>query len=155
TEPIFVRAGQHRVSVAFIRDSEGPYEDLIRPHDWALAGGGGGGDGITTVSHLKDLLIDGPHNPTGISDNPSRQKIFTCRPTSPAEERPCAERIIDDLATRAYRRPLLERDVEILLSFYEVGAAEDGFESGVRMALQAMLASPHFVFRIEDEPSDV
>src|SRR5207247_11307450 len=73
TEPILVRAGQQRVAAAFVRRLDGPYEDLIRPHDWSFAGGGSGGPGITTLPHLKDLIIKGPYKTTGISEAPSRQ----------------------------------------------------------------------------------
>ena len=151
TDPIFIRAGQHRVSVAFIKQAEGPYEDLIRPHDWSLAGGGSGGAGITTLPHLKDLVIGGPHRPTGVSDTPSRGRIFGCRPTSASEEEGCARRIISDLVTKAYRRPATTEDVDGLMLFYESGSAAGTFEDGIRNALEAILASPHFVFRIERE----
>jgi len=139
------------VSVAFVRKSEGPYEDLIRPHDWSLAGGGSGGAGITTLPHLEDLVIGGPFNATGVSDTPSRQRIFVCRPTSAAEEESCAREIIGSLVTNAYRRPATEGDVDGLMMFYESGAEDGTFEDGVRTALEAILASPHFVFRIERE----
>ena len=82
TEPILVKAGQHKVAAAFIKKIDGPYEDLIRPHDWSYAGGGSGGAGITTLPHMGDLVVRGPMKTTGISTTPSRQKIFTCRPTS-------------------------------------------------------------------------
>ena len=87
TEPILVKAGQHKVAAAFVRKIDGPYEDLIKPHDWSYAGGGSGGSGITTLPHMGDLVIRGPIKTTGISTTPSRQKIFTCRPTSTADER--------------------------------------------------------------------
>src|SRR5262249_7642696 len=86
TGPSLVRAGQHLVAAAFVRRVEGPYEDLIRPHDWSFAGGGSGGPGITTLPHVRDLVIKGPYRATGISDSPSRQRIFSCRPTVPDEE---------------------------------------------------------------------
>ena len=155
TGPVFIRAGQKRISAAFVRGFDGPYEDLIRPHDWSMAGGGSGGSGITTLPHVRELAISGPTNATGVSDNPSRRRIFICRPTSPAEEVPCARRIIEGLASRAYRRPASAADVDGLMGFYEDGAAADGFESGVRMALEALLASPRFVFRAEQEPESV
>jgi len=166
TEPILVRAGQHPVAAAFVRRVEGPYEDLIRPHDWSFAGGGSGGPGITTLPHIRDLIIKGPFKVTGISDTPSRQKIFTCRPTLPQEERPCARQIIARLGAEAYRRPLSGDEVDRLLPFYEAGRAggagevggaggAGGFEEGVRTALEAILASPHFIFRLEREPGDV
>ncbi|MYG81273.1 MAG: DUF1592 domain-containing protein, partial [Gemmatimonadetes bacterium] len=155
TGPVFIRAGQKRVSAAFVRGFDGPYEDLIRPHDWSMAGGGSGGSGITTLPHVRELAISGPTNATGVSDNPVRSRIFICRPTSAEEEAPCARRIIRTLASRAYRRPAADADVDGLMRFYEDGAAEDGFESGVRMALEALLASPRFVFRTEQEPEGV
>ena len=154
TDPILVRAGQHRVSAAFIRRFEGPYEDLIRPHDWSLAGGGSGGAGVTTLPHLKDLVVSGPFNTTGLSETPSRQRIFTCRPTVRSEERPCAREIISRLGREAYRRELASSDVDGLIPFYDTGAAKGGFEMGVRTALEAILASPHFVLRLEKEPDE-
>ena len=84
TEPILVRAGQQRVAAAFVRKVEGPYEDLIRPHDWSFAGGGSGGPGITTLPHVRDLIIKGPYKTTGISETAEPPEIFTCRPTTPA-----------------------------------------------------------------------
>jgi hypothetical protein len=154
TEPVFVRGGQHRVAVAFIRRSDGPYEDLIRPHDWSFAGGGSGGAGITTLPHVRDFIITGPYNVTGVSDTPSRQRVFSCRPTSADEIRPCARDIITRLGREAYRRSLTSQDLEGLMMFYDEGAGKQGFEAGIRMALEAMLASPHFVLRLEREPVD-
>ena len=155
TGPVFIRAGQKRVSAAFVRGFDGPYEDLVRPHDWSMAGGGSGGSGITTLPHVRDLVISGPARVTGVSDNPARRRIFICRPTSAGEEGPCARRIIEGLATRAYRRPASSDDVDGLMRFYEEGAATGGFESGVRMALEALLASPRFVFRTEQQPTGI
>jgi hypothetical protein len=151
TEPIVVRAGEHTVSAAFVRRSDGPYEDLIRPHDWSYAGGGSGGAGITTLPHLRDLLIAGPINATGISETPARRRIFTCRPTAPSQELVCARSILSRLGGEAYRRPLTTAEVDGLLPFYEKGAASGGFEAGIRAALEAILASPKFVFRLERE----
>jgi hypothetical protein len=152
TEPIVIRAGQQRVAAAFVRRLDGPYEDLIRPHDWSFAGGGSGGPGITTLPHVRDLIIKGPYRPTGISETSPRQKIFVCRPTVAAEERPCARQIVSHLGNEAYRRPLAAGEIDRLMPFYEKGAAKGGFESGVRGALEAILASPHFIFRLEREP---
>jgi hypothetical protein len=177
TEPILVKAGQHKVAAAFVRKLDGPYEDLIRPHDWSFAGGGSGGPGITTLPHVRDLVIKGPYRTTGISETPSRQKVFSCRPTVPAEERPCARQIIARIGGEAYRRPLTPGEVDRLMPFYEEGAAggsasrgaavrnpakgaaapaSGGFEGGIRTALEAILASPHFLFRLEkaaDQPA--
>ena len=152
TRPIFVRAGTRKIAAAFIRRQHGPYEDLIRPHDWSYAGGGSGGAGITTLPHIRDLIITGPYNATGLSETPSRRRIFTCRPTAPQEARPCASRIVARLGREAYRRPLRDREVADLLGFFDEGNASGGFETGVRTALEAMLASPHFVMRLERAP---
>jgi len=154
TEPIFVGAGQHRLSAAFIRRSDGPYEDLIRPHDWSFAGGGSGGPGITTLPHLQNLIVRGPLDATGLTETPSRKRIFTCRPTSESEERPCAEQILRRMASEAYRRPATEGDLEGLMEFYVTGVEKGGFEIGIRTALEAILASPYFVLRLEREPLD-
>ncbi len=156
TEPIFVRSGPQRVTAAFIRQSEGPVDDLMSPHEWSLADRqiGVSGYGVTALAHLKDLVVNGPHNPTGVSETPSRRRIFTCRPTSPGEQTECAEDILIRLGTQAYRRPLTEVDLVALRTFYEAGAEIGGFESGIAFALQAMLASPDFVFRFEEPPED-
>jgi hypothetical protein len=152
TEPIVVRAGQHRVAAAFVRKLDGPYEDLIRPHDWSFAGGGSGGPGITTLPHVRDLTIKGPYRITGISETPSRQRIFSCRPTVSSEEKPCARQIVSRLGSEAYRRPLTASEIDRLMPFYEKGAAKGGFDGGVREALEAILVSPYFIFRLEKEP---
>ena len=154
TEPIILRAGQHKVSAAFIRRGDGPYEDLLRPHEWSLAGGGSGGNGITSLPHLRDLIVSGPYNTTGISETATRSKIFSCRPTAPSEELECAREIVSRLGSEAYRRPLSDNDISGLMNFYSAGSARGGFEGGVRRALEAILASPHFVFRFEREPEN-
>jgi hypothetical protein len=155
TDPIFVRAGQHRVSAAFVRRGEGPYEDLIKPHDWSRASNGTGSAGTTEPPFMIELGIAGPQKITGISETPSRKTIFSCHPGAAAAQRVCAESIMERLATKAYRRPLTTHDRKSLMSFYDNGVREGGFEDGVRTALQAMLASPYFVFRFETMPSNV
>jgi mono/diheme cytochrome c family protein len=149
--PIFVKAGPQRVSAAFIRQFDGPVEDLLAPHDWSIVDTeiGDKGYGITALPHMKALVIAGPTKITGVSETPSRRKIFTCRPAARADERGCAEKILSRLAAAAYRRPLTATDVRDLLSFYDAAAKTDGFEAGIRTALQATLASPDFVFRFE------
>ncbi|HYV98470.1 MAG TPA: DUF1592 domain-containing protein [Gemmatimonadaceae bacterium] len=155
TEPLKVKAGQHKVSAAFVRKGEGPYEDLIKPHEWSRASGGTGSAGTTEPPFILEYTIVGPKNITGVSETPSRKAIFTCHPdaaAAPAQQRACATDIVNRLGMRAYRRPLTDRDRESLLRFYDQGAAAGGFEEGVRIAIQAMLASPYFVFRFETMP---
>src|SRR5687767_3319954 len=154
TEPIFVKAGQHKVAAAFVRKIDGPYEDLIKPHEWSYAGGGSGGSGITTLPGMEELVVRGPIKAVGISNTPSRQKIFSCRPTSKADEAVCARQVITRLGAEAYRRPLSTPELDRLMPFYEQGAAKGGFEQGVRQAVETILASPHFIFRLERAPTD-
>ena len=154
TRPVPVRAGAHRVSAAFIRTFESPVNDNIAQIGHSIADTQIGSElGITNVAHLRDMTVTGPYNPTGVSETASRQKIFTCRPTTADEERPCAEKIVASLGGAAYRRPLQARDLEGLMTFYDQGRAEGGFELGVRTAIEAILSSPHFIFRMEELPA--
>jgi hypothetical protein len=107
------------------------------------------------LPHLQDLNITGPFNVTGISESPSRRQVFTCRPASPDQETTCATSIITNLARQAYRRPVTRADLDGLLEFYRTARQEGDFETGIRTALQAILASPHFVFRLEHRPAGV
>jgi Protein of unknown function (DUF1592)/Protein of unknown function (DUF1588)/Protein of unknown function (DUF1587)/Protein of unknown function (DUF1585)/Protein of unknown function (DUF1595)/Planctomycete cytochrome C len=156
TEPISVSAGPQRVSAAFIARAESPVDDLIKPIDYTLADTQiGSALGVTTLPHLRELEINGPHRVTGVSDSVSRRRVFICRPTTPAEEAPCAERIVRHLASTAFRRPVTGDEVKGLLGFWENGRKEGDFELGVRTVLQAVLASPQFIFRLERAPAGV
>ena len=154
TEPIFVKAGPRQVAAAFLRQFDGPVQDLISPHDWSLASTNIALTyGIHSLPHLRDVLVRGPFDATGVSETPSRAAIFSCRPLSAAEARPCAEEILGRLGRLAYRGSLTEEKLESLLALYESGYAASGFEEGIRMGIEGLLASPNFVFRIE-EPVD-
>ena len=156
TDPIAVRAGSHRVAAAFIERFAGPVDDLIAPIEHTLADTQiGTAYGITLLPHLRDLSIVGPYHVTGVSETPSRRAIFSCRPTSPDDEMACAREIVTRLAAQAYRRPLGEADRAGLMRFYAEGRAGADFEAGIRTALRAILASPHFVFRVEQVPEGV
>jgi cytochrome c551/c552 len=138
-----VPAGPHTLGVAVLRraDAHG-VDDLFS--DWAIASG------------IQNLTVVGPSNPTGPGDTPSRRKIFTCRPTSPAAETTCARQILAKLATRAYRRPVATRDpaIDLLLGFYKTGHDLRGFDTGIQYALARVLVDPRFVFRFERELLD-
>ena len=156
TPPVHVRAGPQNIAAAFIRVDEGPNTDLIRPIDFTLADPQMGvGYGVTTVPHIRDLSVSGPFRVTGVSETPSRRRIFSCRPTSSSEEEPCARSIVASLAEEAFRRPLNGGELDELMPFYEDGREQGGFEVGVRNALWAILASPRFVFRLEAVPEHV
>lgn len=154
TRPIFVRAGVHRLAAAFVRQTDGPYEDLLKPNVRSLTGTETS-YGTTSLPHLMHLTVEGPYHPVGASESPIRRRIFTCRPTAPDEELPCAGEIIERLAGTAYGRRLSDDQLEELLAFYRMGAGDGGFELGIRTALEAILASPDFLFRIESEPGRV
>ena len=156
TPPIMVKAGPQRVSAAFLARSESPVDDLLAPVDYTLADTQiGSALGVTTLPHLRELAITGPTKVTGVSDSVSRRRIFQCRPTTPAEEAPCAERILRSLANQAYRRPVSGDDMQSLLEFYQNGRQEGDFETGIRTGLQAILASPQFLMRFERAPAGV
>jgi hypothetical protein len=150
TPPIHVNAGPQRIAAAFIQRFEGPVNDLVAPIDHTLADTQiGVAYGVTTLPHLKDLAILGPQHVTGVSATPSRDRIFVCRPTTAADEDACAARIVTRLASQAFRRPARTRDLASLMRFYADGRKERDFESGIAAALEAILASPQFVFRVE------
>ena len=155
TPPIAVKAGPQRVSAAFVVRSEAPVDDLLAPIEQSLADTqiGSGNSGVTALPHLREFAVIGPTHVTGVSDTPTRRRIFVCRPLSAAEELPCATRIITTLANKAYRRPATQSDIDGLLKFYTGERTKNGFEAGIRTALQAMLASPHFIFRLEEPPA--
>lgn len=148
TPRVHVKAGPQRVTAAFIQRVKGPVDDLMSPIEHTLADSHIG-LGVTALPHLRDLTITGPHVVTGLSDTVSRRRIFMCRPSSPAAELPCAQQIVRRLAAQAYRGPVSATDFAGLMGFYREGREEGDFESGIRLALRAILASPRFMFRFE------
>ena len=102
---------------------------------------------------VRQLLISGPYDVSGRGTTPSRAKIFTCDPKSVKEEAACAKSILTALTRRAFRRPVKDADVQPLLAFYEKGRAEADFDTGIQRALEALLVSPDFLFRIERDPA--
>ena len=156
TPPIRVKAGPQKISASFVSLADGPIEDPIWRPERSLADDFSGQvEGLTNPPHLRDLTIMGPHNATGVSETPSRRKIFTCLPANASEEGPCASNIITTLARQAFRRPLTAENVEELMSAYQEGANQAGFDTGVRMALQFIIANPEFVFRVERTPANI
>ena len=156
TSPIHVTAGPQRVSAAFIQRADGPVDDLVAPIEHTLADTNIGETfGVTALAHLREFAVTGPTKVTGVSDTATRRRIFTCRPTSAADETACATEIIKRLATQAYRGSLPGDDLADLMRFYADGRKQTDFESGVRLAIQAMLANPRFVFRLEQAPASV
>ena len=154
TPPIHVNAGPQRISAAFLQRFAGPIDDLLAPIDHTLADSRiGTGFGITALPHLQDMTIVGPMAVTGVSDTPSRRKIFSCHPTSGSDEAACATEIIKRLTTQAYRGPASGTDIELLTKLYRQGRKDGDFEGGIRLAVQGILANPRFLFRVEHAPA--
>ena len=159
TKPIQVKAGQHQIAAAFVKRIEGPYEDRLSPFKWSFVGGEDAQQwanyGITALPHLADLMVTGPVTAGPVSETPSRRRIFSCYPNSADEQARCAREIVSRVATAAYRRPITEDDIAGPMAFYDLYAQNSGFEIGVRTALQSILASPSFLFRLEEQPKDI
>jgi hypothetical protein len=120
-----------------------------------------GADGIFHVEArtpgITQVTISGPHNATGPGDTPSRRRLLVCTPASQADEQPCAVKVLNTLATRAYRRPVSIGGAEMktLLEFYTEGRKAGTFESGIQRAVSRVLVDPQFLFRFEREPASV
>ena len=136
-----VKAGQRAIGVAFVRKAPPGADDI-----WAT---------YAANSGVQSLAITGPLTPTGLGDSPSRRRIFSCKPATPADETPCARTILATLAKRAFRQPAGDADVQLLLTFYQTGRANGGFDAGIEQALARILVDPRFTFRLEKEPATV
>jgi hypothetical protein len=168
---VAVKAGLHTIGVT------SPRENLKAEIDAPGPAGGGGRGGAAQVPSPVDvrldgarvkrfdvraitpdvskLIVGGPYTPTGRGDTPSRRTVFVCRPTRPAQEPACARTILSTLAHRAFRRPVTSADIDPLYAFYKKSRdTESGnFDTGIQTAIEAMLVSPEFLFRIERDPA--
>jgi hypothetical protein len=107
---------------------------------------------FTAPGAVQSITISGPFNPTGPGDTPSRRRIFVCRPTG-EDETACARKIVATLARRAFRRPVLNTEIDGLMAFYQQGRKEGDFEAGIQAALARVLVAPRFLYRVEEEPA--
>ncbi len=150
---VSVTAGPHLVGASFIKKNSSLVETTRQPYQahFNMDRHPRQQPAVRTVS------IAGPFDPTGVGETPSRDRIFSCRPTTESADdaEACATSIIAQLARQAYRRPVTTDDLGQLVSFYQLGYADGGFESGVEKALRALLTSPEFLFRIERDPEGV
>jgi mono/diheme cytochrome c family protein len=146
-----VKAGEHEVGVSFVKRYWEP-EGVPQPQQIGFA--------RTTNEYyhgnpaVEFVMIGGPYGAVSHGDSPSRRKIFVCTPNAPAAEEPCARKILTSLATRAYRRPVSNEDLNALLDFYRSGRAEKDFDTGIQRGLERMLAAPSFLFRVEGVPAN-
>ena len=137
-----VKAGPHRIGVAFKRKTFAESDDELQ-----MFVPGGGQDRMYRVSSFQIL---GPFGASGLGPTPSRERIFSCHTFN---NDACAKQIITSLAKRAYRRPVSDQDLTELLTYYQDGVKEGGFESGIRSAITGILASPFFLYRGEHVPA--
>ena len=140
-----IAAGPHLVGITFIEPSEALDEALVRTRMRSRG----------TLPAIAMATIRGPFAATGPGNTPSRERIFVCRPAKADEESACAQQILTTLATRAYRRPVTEADIGELMPFFASGREENGFEAGVQLAIERLLMSPQFLYRIEETPPNV
>jgi hypothetical protein len=139
------KAGQHRVAVTFRARSYAESDQRLQ-----LLIPGGGEDRVLKIQSFE---IRGPFKTNGVSQTPSRQRIFSCYPKGPAEEAACARTIGADIARRAFRRPLQDGELDRLMQAYTSSRAGKSFDDGVRGLLTRILASPDFLYRAEEPPA--
>jgi mono/diheme cytochrome c family protein len=145
--PLTIAAGPHKVGVTFLSRTLAESDDVLGSFKpGALE------DRIVRVGSVEIL---GPFNPSGLSDTPARQRVFVCKPAAARDEQPCASKILANLAHRAFRRPVTAQDLEAPLAFYKAARQNGDFESAIREALPAILASPKFLYRTERTPAAV
>ncbi len=147
---LFVEAGPHDIGVTFARRDSAESHEPLQPHTRDLDLQNMNGEPVFSY-----MNVTGPYNAKGPGDTPSRRAVFTCRPKNPADELPCAEDILSRLAHRAYRRPVKEEDLALLLKYYKQGRERGSFDAGIEEALRVMLVSPDFLFRSEPDPQGV
>ena len=155
-----VKAGPHEIVAAFVKKPTALLETARQPYEAHF----------NFYRHpriqpaLYSISILGPYDAQGSGETPSRRRIFVCRPAGASEQETCAQRIIETLMRRAYRRPVTNADLARPLDFYRQArtragargvAPKDAFEAGIEMALRALLVSPEFLFRIEQDPAGI
>ena len=152
-----VKAGPRTIQVSFRKTNwevEGIGPTTLPVVSWGFtAATETGRDGRIHMG-VDNIQIVGPYNGTRPEDTPTRRRIFVCDPTSVDDEAPCAQTILSTLARRAYRRPVTEEDLRILLDFYEDGRRRGDFETGIQAALKRLLTDPEFLVRVEHDPVD-
>jgi len=144
-----VKAGPHVIAVAFLKKPSLLLESERQPYQAHF-----NMDRHPRITPaLYSISITGPYQAKGPGDTPSRRRIFICEPAQPAEQDACAKRILTTLTRRAYRRAVTDADLRVPLKFYEEARSSGGFEAGIEMALRAVLVSPEFLFRVEQDPA--
>jgi hypothetical protein len=149
-----VKAGMHHVVATFLARQLAPGNDLDE-HFIRSTIETGGLPGFKFFPHVGKLEILGPYKPVAPTDSPTLGKILVCRPSSAADQSGCARRVVSTLARHAFRRPVTDQEVAMIMQFYDDGRREGNFYSGIERAIARILADPQFVFRKEAEPANV
>ncbi|WP_428098304.1 DUF1592 domain-containing protein [Candidatus Rariloculus sp.] len=146
---VFVEAGPRDVGVAFLRRNAAETHEPLELHtrDLDLQNM----NGLPLVDYF---MIGGPYDAVGPGRTPSRERIFSCVPERAEDEPGCAEEIISRLARLAFRGPVAEESVAMLLDLYRTGREGGTFDTGIRNALRVILTSPEFLFRDAPAPED-
>jgi len=145
-----VKAGTHTLWATTVLKSQAPRDDLIKPFIRTTV------DGLDIMGDpsVDRITVEGPFAATSPGDTASRRKILSCKPAAAAQEQACARQILTSLARQAYRKPVDRATTDVLMDFYARGRKTGGtFERGIESALQFVLASPEFLFRIEPDPA--
>ena len=143
--PVKVTAGPHKVGVTFVARTFAEPDEVL--HSFRPSAG------EDRIPRIGSLEIQGPFNPTGVSQTPSRARVFVCQPKSASDELPCAKTILSALARKAYRRPITNADLDAPIQFYSAARALGDFDTAIRDALPTILASPKFLYRAERSPA--
>ena len=148
--------GPHIVGLSFVRRLTEPEGVLQPPQSVFAAAINEMRDGDAAIEQAQ---ITGPFDAAGPGDTPSRRAVFVCTPASNdlGSEEVCATEILSGLANRAYRRPLQQTDIDTLMDFYRIGRGDgqSGFDAGIQLAVERILISPDFLFRVEQDPLNV
>jgi hypothetical protein len=146
-----VKAGVHALGLTFLATTYAPHDDVNRHFQRSVIDGSDI-DGFVFYPQVSWIQVSGPFTAKRPESTASRAKILLCKPASVSDELPCGRKILSTIARQAYRRPLKDNDVEVLLSNYQAGRNQGDFEDGIERGLQFILAHPEFVFRGEVQP---
>jgi mono/diheme cytochrome c family protein len=149
------KAGPRDVTLTFLNRTPALLENLLEPFQRPAPGGPNGYYTTQKGAYLRSVEISGPYDATGAGHTPSRQRIFACRPSTASDESRCAKQILSSLARRAFRRPVGDADLQTVLTLYQEGRASRDFEFGIERAVEGLLVSPEFLYRVEREPAAV
>jgi hypothetical protein len=147
------RAGTHRVGVTFKQKTAAEHIDTLHAFNPVLGmAQNHSGAAFSDGPRLANVEIRGPIEKTGVSETPSRRKLFVCYPQSEAEETACAKQIFARLAKRAFRQPVDDEDIAGAMQFFAEGRKDGTFDDGIQKGVMAILSSPRFLFRAHTPP---